>query len=100
MEQQKQPIKTSTPVTLEGLTFLVLLVLKLTGKADISWLTVFLPLYIGPALVIIVGLFAAIFMGAKESLKQSREKKTHTKRQDEWIKLMEENKNKKGDNNE
>lgn len=41
-----------------GLTFLVLLVLKLTRVADVSWFWVTFPLWVGLAFV--AGLFASI----------------------------------------
>lgn len=57
-------------IGLGGLVFLVLLVLKLTGTAAISWFWVFFPLWIVPAVVIGLllagGLIAGlIFAGAK-----------------------------------
>ena len=98
--EQKPNNSISTPVTLEGLTFLVLLVLKLAGKSDISWWIVFSPLYLGPLLVIILGILGAAFMTAKENVQKSRaEKENQKKRQDDWLKMFD-NKSKKGDNNE
>lgn len=47
------PTSTSTPVTLEGATFLLLLYLKLTEQVQLSWLMVFLPLLLVPLLVIV-----------------------------------------------
>jgi hypothetical protein len=45
------------------LTFLVLLVLKLTGLANMTWFWVFFPLWIIPA-VFIVFLFVVLLLGA------------------------------------
>ena len=42
---------------LGGLVFLVLLVLKLTGVAQLSWFWVFFPLWIIPALFLALSLF-------------------------------------------
>lgn len=46
-------------IGLFGLTFVVLLVLKLTGLANLSWLIVFLPLIVGFSLWLV---FATVFI--------------------------------------
>lgn len=68
-----QPQATATAssggIGLFGLTFVALLVLKLTGLADISWLIVFLPLIIGFGLVVLfllVGLIFALIIAIKD----------------------------------
>lgn len=57
---------TSGGVGLFGLTFIVLLVLKLTGLVHISWWWVFSPLLIGAGLVVTILLlvFAAVLLVA------------------------------------
>lgn len=50
----------SSGIGLFGLTFVVLLVLKLTNLASISWFIVFLPLIIGFGLGIIILLIVGI----------------------------------------
>lgn len=57
-------------LSLGAIVFLVLLVLKLTGTAAISWFWVFFPLWIGPAIILgiflLIGLvIGGIFAGVK-----------------------------------
>lgn len=59
MSDKKVKVNVGPTIGLGGLTFLVLLILKLTGSANVTWFWVFFPLWIGP--VIVLGIFA-VFM--------------------------------------
>lgn len=63
MSDNKIKIAEESIVGLLGLTFLALLVLKLTKLATISWLWVLFPLWIGPAAVIGILIVAAAVTG-------------------------------------
>ncbi len=54
-------------IGLFGLTFIVLLVLKLAGIAEISWLIVFLPLIVGfsISIVFIITFLIIAFLASK-----------------------------------
>lgn len=56
----------NTGFSLVGLTFLALLILKLTGLADITWFWVFFPLWILPAVVLTLPpiIFLLVLAGA------------------------------------
>jgi hypothetical protein len=64
----------SSGVTLGGLVFVVLLVLKLTGLAQVSWFWVFFPLWFGFALFIAamaaIAALVAVVAGIKALLKK------------------------------
>ncbi len=98
--EEKKPTVNNTPVSLEGLTFLLLLGLKLTGAAQIDWIVVFLPLLITPILLFILGVIGVAIMTAVGIVKKSRAKKEVKRRQDEWTKAMEDRDNPKGEKNE
>ena len=62
MSNRKISINMGPPFGFLGSVFLILLVLKLTGLATLSWLWVFAPLMIGPIIVLLVlGCFGLAF---------------------------------------
>lgn len=98
--EEKKPTVNNTPVSLEGLTFLLLLALKLTGAANLDWFVVFLPLLIFPVLYFTLGIIGVAIMTAMSIVKKSRASKQMKTRQDEWTKAMENRDNPKGEKNE
>jgi hypothetical protein len=92
--EQKQNNSSSGDARLLGLTFLVLLVLKLTVRQDLSWWWVTAPLWGPIAIIGAIGLVGysgmLLYFAVREFVLRRRLKK----RQDEWVRSM------KGDKNE
>jgi len=60
--------------------FLIFLVLKLTGNIDWSWWWVTAPLWIGLAIIIIVGLSAILVLGVAKAFLSLKRSKTRKRR--------------------
>ena len=87
--------KNGIPVCMEGLTFLALLILKLTSRPDIDWFWVFLPLWIIPVIVFLLAFVFGIILALKESNQKRKKAKLESDRMNEWNKKKKENEDRK-----